>query len=185
MFPAAAGPLRPPPPEPRTLESPPDPDGPAGLVLVVDDEAAIRSMAAKALARRSIATLQARDGREALRVFEQNRDRLRLILMDLTMPNLDGEETLRELRRRGATVPVILSSGFNEADILGRFEGLGLAGFIKKPFGLAELVGLVSKTLSGGGSQGPGVQHEPVADVPLDHPFIRPVDLPEGDHLDV
>ena len=116
---------------------------------MVDDEAAIRGMAVKALAKRSIATLQARDGREALRVFEQNRDRVRLILMDLTMPNLDGEETLRELRRRGATVPVILSSGFNQADILGRFEGLELAGFIKKPFALAELVSLVAKVLSG------------------------------------
>jgi len=149
VFPAAAGPMSPLPPEPRAPEPAPEAGPLDGMVLVVDDEAAIRGMAVKALARRSIATLQARDGREALRMFEQNQDRVRLILMDLTMPNLDGEETLRELRRRGATVPVILSSGFNEADILGRFEGLGLAGFIKKPFGLAELVALVSRTLSG------------------------------------
>jgi signal transduction histidine kinase/CheY-like chemotaxis protein len=148
VFPEAAGPLKPSSPEPRAPE--PAPVGvPSGTVLVVDDEAAIRGMTVKALAKRSIPTLQARDGREALRVFEQNRDRVRLILMDLTMPNLDGEETLRELRRRGATVPVILSSGFNQADILGRFEGLELAGFIKKPFALAELVSLVAKVLSG------------------------------------
>jgi DNA-binding response OmpR family regulator len=68
--------------------------------------------------------------------------------MDLTMPNLDGEEACRELRRTGTTVPVILCSGFNEAEALERFEGLDLAGFLQKPFALGTLVKKVREALN-------------------------------------
>ena len=117
-------------------------------VLVVDDDDAMRAVVAMALARAGLDTVQARDGLEALALFQQHRERIRLILMDLTMPNMDGEEACRELRRLGAAVPVLLTSGFNETEALHRFQGLGLAGFIQKPFGLGRLVEVVHKALS-------------------------------------
>jgi CheY-like chemotaxis protein len=116
-------------------------------VLVVEDEDEMRAVVTKALGRVGLVTLQARDGREALDLFQQHQE-VRLILMDLTMPNMDGEEACRELRRRGAAVPVILTSGFNETEALRKFAGLGLAGFIQKPFGLGTLVELVQKLLA-------------------------------------
>jgi len=138
MAPAAEGPL-----PPRHVGQ----DG-SGTILVVDDEDNMRSVVVTALTRAGFHTLQARDGREALELFRRHSDEFRLILMDLTMPNLDGEEACRELRRTGATVPVILCSGFNEAEALERFEGLDLAGFLQKPFALGTLVKKVREALN-------------------------------------
>ena len=136
---------------PAPAEAPaPAPDGPhrnGATVLVVDDEDEVRAVAVAALERAGLATLQARDGLEALRRFEQHRDRIRLILLDLTMPNLDGEGAYRQIRRRDPRVPVILTSGFNQAEVLGRFQGGGLSGFLKKPFELGPLVELVRKAM--------------------------------------
>ena len=107
----------------------------------------MRDVVVKVLARLATTSLQARKGREALRVFQAHRDQIRLVLLDLTMPGLDGEETCRELRQQGATVPVILTSGFPESDLAGRFQGLGPVAFIQKPFRLGSLAELVRKAL--------------------------------------
>jgi CheY-like chemotaxis protein len=138
-FPSPCEPTKPPYSGGRDLGS--------GLVLVVDDEEAMRSVVATGLDRAGFGTLQARDGQEALQVFQQYREEIRLILMDLTMPTMDGEEAYRELRRQGATIPVILSSGFNEAEALRRFAGLGLAGFLQKPFSLGTLLEMMRTVL--------------------------------------
>jgi hemerythrin-like metal-binding protein/PAS domain S-box-containing protein len=118
-----------------------------GAVLVVDDEEPIRATAVQALRHLGFETLEAGDGLEALQVFEANRDRLRLILMDLTMPRMDGEETYRALRSLGMLIPVILTSGFCEADVLDHFRGKGIAGFLQKPYRLRLLVLAVRKAL--------------------------------------
>ena len=119
----------------------------SGPVLVVDDEDQMRAVVVKALERAGFQTFQAREGLEALRACEQHPG-ICLILMDLTMPHMDGEEACRELARRGVRAPIILSSGFNEADALNKFEDLKLAGFIQKPFSLVALVELIRKVLS-------------------------------------
>ena len=66
-------------------------------------------------------------------------DEIVVVLLDLTMPHLDGEETFRELRRLRPDVRVILSSGYNEQETTDRFAGKGLAGFLQKPYGLRPL----------------------------------------------
>ena len=148
LFPAARDAVVPSGPEPAQGR----PDLPArgsGLVVVVDDEDAMRSVAVRGLERAGFQTLQARDGREALALFEANRGRIQVILLDLTMPTLDGEAVYQELRRQGAAVPVILCSGFDESEALRRFEGVGLAGFLQKPFRLGPLVAMVQQALAG------------------------------------
>ena len=65
--------------------------------------------------------------------------RISLVLLDLTMPGMDGEETFRALRRISPTVPVVMSSGFTEQEITARVAGQGLAGFLQKPYSLATL----------------------------------------------
>jgi CheY-like chemotaxis protein len=149
LFPAAGAEAKLPPPEPRGSPVVAEAGVLQGTVLVVDDVEAMRAVTVKALRRMALPVLEARDGREALALADAHRNELRLILMDFTMPNMDGEEAYRELRRRGCRAPVILTSGFNEADALARFEGLGLAGFIQKPFTLATLLERVRKVLSG------------------------------------
>ena len=70
------------------------------------------------------------------------------MILDLTMPHLDGEETFRELRRIRSDVEVILASGYNKQDVTQRFAGKGVAGFIQKPFRLENLTKMVRVILA-------------------------------------
>ena len=146
LFPAARGQAEPP-PVPVLPRHSAGGISPGSLVLVVDDEDAMRSVVVAALGREGFQPIEARDGLEALARFQQYRDRIRIVVMDLTMPNMDGAEACRELRRRGAGMPILLASGFNEAEALLEFAGMDLAGFIQKPFALETLVAMVRKVL--------------------------------------
>jgi CheY-like chemotaxis protein len=122
----------------------------SGTVLVVDDEESIRAMAVNILAHSGFATLQAGDGQEALGVLREHAAEVCLVLMDLTMPHLDGEEAYQAMRQEGFTTPVIISSGFSEMEAVHRFLGKGLAGFLQKPYRAADLVKMVRSTLEKG-----------------------------------
>jgi len=111
----------------------------AGTVLLVDDEETVRAVSRNMLERLGFEVLTTGDGREALEIFAADPDRITCVLLDLTMPELDGEECFRELRRIRQEVPVILSSGYDEQELTSRFVGRGLAGFIQKPYELADL----------------------------------------------
>lgn len=91
------------------------------------------------LERMGFDVLTAADGRRALEVFRDNTTAIMCVLLDLTMPHMDGEEAFREIRRLSPDVRVILCSGYNEQDATQRFAGKGLAGFIQKPYNLSEL----------------------------------------------
>jgi CheY-like chemotaxis protein len=118
-----------------------------GLVLLVDDEESVRSTGRRLLERIGFEVMVAADGREALELYAQHRQRIRLVLLDMTMPHLDGEACFRELRRIDSGVRVILTSGYNEQEVISRFVGKGLAGFIQKPYKVADLLPVVRKTL--------------------------------------
>jgi PAS domain S-box-containing protein len=106
----------------------------SGLALVVDDEETVRAVAARSLESLGFTALTASDGAEGVRVFREHAGALRLVLLDLTMPHMNGEEAYRELHRINPAVPVVLMSGFTEKDTIDRFAGKALAGFIQKPF---------------------------------------------------
>ena len=93
------------------------------------------------------AVLTAADGQEALRVFTEHRREITCVVLDLTMPHMDGEETLRELRLIQSDVRVVLCSGYDEGEIIGRFRGKGLAGFVQKPYDAATLVAEVGQAM--------------------------------------
>jgi PAS domain S-box-containing protein len=113
-----------------------------GTVLIVDDEELVRHTARHTLERYGYRTLVAENGQEAVETFQRERN-VSLVLLDLTMPIMGGEETLRQLKTINPGVRVLLSSGYNETEAVERFAGEGLAGFIQKPYtaaGLAECV---------------------------------------------
>lgn len=110
-----------------------------GGVLLVDDEETIRALGRMMLERLGFEVFTAGDGREALEVYERWRERIHVVLLDLTMPHMDGEEAFRELRRIAPEVPVIMCSGYTVHEISARFAGKGMTGFIQKPYTLAEL----------------------------------------------
>ncbi|MDT8397618.1 MAG: PAS domain S-box protein [Pseudomonadales bacterium] len=111
-----------------------------GTILVVDDEESIRALLCNVLLSKGFNVLQASDGREALSLFADQAENISLILLDLTMPHLGGEETFRELRRIDDKVPVILMSGYTEYEVTSQFAGKGIAGFVQKPFRLDKLL---------------------------------------------
>ena len=111
----------------------------SGIVLIADDEETVCAVAKLMLERMGFSVLTAPDGREALKVFREHTDKIVCVLLDLTMPRMDGEEAFREMRRLHPGVTVILCSGYNEHDATQCFVGKGLAGFIQKPFKMAAL----------------------------------------------
>ncbi len=119
----------------------------SGLVLLVDDEPSVRETASKLLARLGYQVLCAADGDQAIHLFRIQARRITGVILDLTMPHLDGVQTLAELRRIRADIPVIISSGYNEKDVLHRFEGLQLNGFISKPYTLDGLRNALARGL--------------------------------------
>ena len=109
-----------------------------GTVLLVDDEETVRGIGAEMLRELGFEAITAEDGRKALEQFKSNLD-IALVILDLTMPHMDGEQCFRELRQINPDVKVIMSSGFNEQEITQKFVGKGLAGFIQKPYKLSVL----------------------------------------------
>jgi len=118
-----------------------------GTVLLVDDEEVVRQVVSQMLKRLGLDVLAAADGAEALELFKDHRQAIRLILLDMTMPRMDGEETFRELMLLTPDVRIILSSGYSEQDATSRFVGKGLAGFIQKPFTLVDLEAKIREVL--------------------------------------
>jgi PAS domain S-box-containing protein len=118
-----------------------------GTVLVVDDEAMLRTVFARMLPMLGFDCVLAADGREAVEIFSADPDQFDLVLLDLTMPHMDGEQALTELRKLQQDVCVILMSGFNAQEAQVRFNGKGLASFLQKPFTIATLSSTIHGSL--------------------------------------
>jgi CheY-like chemotaxis protein len=117
-------------------------------VLVADDEETVRLIAGRMLGALGFRVVMAADGPEALRLFGADPASFRLVLLDLTMPHLSGEEVFRELRQLRPDVRVLLMSGYTEQEVTTRFTGQGLAGFVQKPFQLPALLLKVRQALA-------------------------------------
>ncbi|MEW6426520.1 MAG: PAS domain S-box protein [Thermodesulfobacteriota bacterium] len=111
----------------------------SGTVLLVDDEETVRSVGRQMLERLGFKVLLAEDGRRAMELFRPAPGAIDLVLLDLTMPHMDGEQTYRAMRTVKPDVRVILCSGYSEQEVTRQFLGKGLAGFIQKPYRLATL----------------------------------------------
>ena len=105
-----------------------------GNVLVVDDEDMVRNMARFALERCGYTVEQAADGRAAVEAVTARPSDFAAVLLDLTMPGMSGDEALVRIREIRPDLPVLLSSGYSEAEALQRFANRGLAGFLQKPY---------------------------------------------------
>jgi signal transduction histidine kinase/CheY-like chemotaxis protein len=110
-----------------------------GTVMVIDDELVVRQVAKTTLERFGYSVIVCEDGPTAINVFRTMAADIAAILLDMSMPAMSGEETFRHLRAIRPQVKVILSSGYNEVEVISRFTGKGLAGFIQKPYTAAQL----------------------------------------------
>ncbi len=121
-----------------------------GTVLVVDDEETVRVIAGRILEQYGYKVELANDGRDALEKYRVAPSRYAAVLLDLTMPHLDGEETFRQLRHINPGVRVVLMSGFNQQEAVSRFSGKGLGGFVQKPFAVDTLAGAIRQAVLAG-----------------------------------
>ena len=118
-----------------------------GSILFVDDEEAIRNVVRQMLENIGFEVLLAANGRAAIELFRERQHDIVAVIVDLTMPVLDGAQTFRELRTVRSDVKVILSSGYTSHEVSRRFASGGLAGFLKKPFDVEELQGVLADAL--------------------------------------
>jgi len=146
LFPAAEEKIKPQP----VREAKEDLTG-SGVILVVDDEELVRRMATITLEHLRYTILQAGNGQEAIEVFQRNASQIALVILDLSMPVMNGVECLRRLKSIKPDVPVLLSSGFSEAEAASRFQSAGAASFLQKPYTARHLAELVKAALSGRG----------------------------------
>ncbi len=118
-----------------------------GTILVIDDEESVRSVTRDALRRIGYEVVTAEDGRSALDLLQRPMPVFSAVLLDYTMPKLDGAETLRAIQQLRPELPVILMSGFPEAETEKRLEGLTVASFLPKPFNISLLRKCVEQTI--------------------------------------
>jgi signal transduction histidine kinase/ActR/RegA family two-component response regulator len=123
-------------------------DAGGALALVVEDEESVRAVAASMLRRMGFEVITAPDGQAGLALYGEHRARSPLVLMDLTMPHLDGRATVRELQRSYPGARVLLMSGYTEATALDGLVGKGVLGFIQKPFQFDELEVVIAQALT-------------------------------------
>ena len=126
-----------------------------GTVLLVDDEQIVRNLAHKMLERFGFTVLPAADGHQAVEQFRAQGQDICCVLLDLTMPGMDGMQVLTEILAMQPSAKVIVSSGYAEDDIKERCAGLPLAGVVQKPYTVANLRQAMRRALEGDdGSQG-------------------------------
>jgi PAS domain S-box-containing protein len=106
----------------------------SGLVFVVDDERIVRDTTREILERSGYDVLLAKDGSEAVSIFRNRCEEIKAVVLDMTMPRMDGTETLRELKKIKSEVPVILSSGYHQGNE-DQESNRAASGFIQKPYG--------------------------------------------------
>ena len=111
-------------------------------ILVVDDESRMRKLLKDFLSAKGYKILEAEDGEKAIEVFEENRNKIKLILLDVMMPKLDGWSVLRKIRQESNLPVIMLTARGEEQDELFGFE-LGVDEYISKPFSPKILVARV------------------------------------------
>lgn len=129
-------------------------DGTGRLILVVDDEPAICTTAADLLKRRfGFEVLTAGDGAEAVEIFGRQKDGFSMVILDLSMPGMNGWQTLAALRALRPDIPVILASGYDEAQVMSDTSQERPQAFLHKPYGLKQLQAALVKAQLGGAAE--------------------------------
>jgi len=117
--------------------------------LIVDDEEIIRSMLQELLESLGYTIFLAIDGEDAVQLYSQRHDDIDLVIMDMIMPKMGGQETCLKLKEINPAIKVILSSGFSQDNAVQEILSAGVNGFIHKPFTIPELSKKIREVLNG------------------------------------
>ena len=117
----------------------------SGTVLFVDDEDTLRFLGSNMLKKLGFNVITAEDGLEAVEIFRKRRGEIDLVILDLTMPNMDGSQALSEIRNIDENMKVVIASGYSYNDVIARFSGKNLAGIIQKPYSMDKIKEILQK----------------------------------------
>jgi PAS domain S-box-containing protein len=119
-----------------------------GVVLLADDEEPVRKVTRKLLEKAGFDVLLAVDGREAVDLFRQNHEKIRVVILDLTMPEMDGIEAMRKMKATDSDLKVILSSGYHELEARALLQSNELPdAFLEKPYSFSTLIKTLRQVL--------------------------------------
>lgn len=119
-----------------------------GTILIVDDEETVRDVCRKSLSEAGFKVLVANDGVQAMEIFRENKEFISAVVLDLSMPRMDGQQTFSALRMIVPRIKVLMTSGYSEEEMMTRLAGKTPAGFIQKPYMPGALVDKVRRILS-------------------------------------
>ena len=118
-----------------------------GTVLLVDDDETVRNVGKELLENIGLRVITAEDGWQAVSIFKESPYSIDCIILDLSMPHMDGREAYAKLRPIRDDIPIFLSSGHSEHEVKQQFPGKKIAGFIQKPYQLSALAAELMKAL--------------------------------------
>lgn len=118
-----------------------------GLILIVDDEESLRLTLKEILETCGYSVLLAEDGKQGLKIFKQRCHEIKLILLDLAMPNMSGKDSYIEMKKIFPSVKVLVISGFKHDQRVREIRDLGVNGYLAKPFTMAELSRKIAEVL--------------------------------------
>jgi two-component system, cell cycle sensor histidine kinase and response regulator CckA len=119
-----------------------------GMVLVIDDEPYMAKATSRLLRSMGFDFLIAATGQDAVQICRARGDEIDVVLLDMVLPEMSSIETLRQMRALRPGIKVILMSGYGKQESVDRFAGMGLDGFVSKPFGYSELENVVRAALN-------------------------------------
>ncbi len=129
---------------------PPVQPGPQATVLLVDDDKSVLMTVESITEMIGFKSLSAESGKGALELFQKHHREISCVILDLTMPDMDGSETLRELKKIDPSVPVILTSGYSEQSSKDRVNQQEIAGFLQKPYKLEDFERMIHSVINPG-----------------------------------
>ena len=110
-----------------------------GIVLIVDDDQGLLTVASSMIERIGFSVLCAKSGMEAIKLYKENRDKIAVVLLDWNIPEMDGAEVARALHHLQPGLKILLSSGYSEEMVMQSFAPSDVAGFIHKPYSFKQL----------------------------------------------
>jgi two-component system cell cycle sensor histidine kinase/response regulator CckA len=123
------------------------PTGKHEMILIIDDEETVRSLAKEILEKYGYRTLLASDGEEGVALFRKNRSKVKLVIIDMIMPKLNGLETYQVITKIDPDAKAVLSTGYDHSERVKEILDSGVKGFIKKPYNVRELLSQVRNVL--------------------------------------
>ena len=119
----------------------------AGTILVAEDEDSVRELACKLLGRLGFSVLTANNGQKAVDIFRQNSDKITAVLLDVSMPYLNGDKALAEMKRIRSDVKAIICSGYSQDMVMEQFTDTEPVSFLQKPYQIKELTDKIRKVI--------------------------------------